>query len=223
MQKTLIPFFALMFSQYSFAGVMDELTDAQKAAVQKGEQVFVTHNVQGSPCPKTFFYQRIDATPEEAMAVLSNYELQKTYIPNLKKSQVSKQINSLTAQIDYTLKVPVPFVPDENYTMETTMSRDAEGYRSDSKLVRADTTRDSTGYIRFETLGTGTIMGYYAFVVPGSGMADLVKSQALKQVKQAANAIVKRIEKVRSDDQAMLQAEIERLRQAFATAERSRN
>lgn len=211
--------FVLVAPFQGFAGeVYDELNDAQKAAIQRGKQVFLTEDVPGAPWPRTFVYQRIEATPEEAMAVFFDVERQKDYVPNLKKSKISKVIDARTREIDYTLKVPVFFIPDEDYTVRTVLSTFDNGaaYRTDWTLVRADTTKESVGSARFEALGTGTILGYVNFVRPGSSFADAVENKAMKQVQETVRATVKQIETIRLKHRDVLENELEALRAALS-------
>jgi hypothetical protein len=205
-----------VFAQPVLAGVYDELTADQKAAVQNGEQVMITVEVDKAPWPKAFIYQRVDATPEECAAVFSDYELQVSYVPELKKSKISKRIDKRTTLVDYTLNVPWP-LSDENYTVRDTVGTYDGGasYRVDWKLVRADSTRHSVGDARFERLGTGTIFRYYNFVVPGSSMAGAVKDKAMRQVKAVAKAIATQVEKERREYTALLERQLNELREAL--------
>lgn len=198
-------------------GAYDELTDAQKAQLQVGEQVFFTVDVEGSAWPKVFIYQRIDSTPEEAVAVFWDIELQPSYISSLKKAQIIAKPDRRTVEAAYTVDVPV--LADESYTTRSTVrTYDQEGpsYRVDWEKITADTTQHIEGNARFESLGTGTIMAYYNFVIPGSGMAGWVKSKALKQVRETADAIVQQVELEIKEKQDLLQTQISEIREAVA-------
>lgn len=210
--KSVFALVAAFIAAPAFAGgIYDSLSPAEQARIQKGEQVFKTEET-GAAWPKAFLFQRIQATPEEAMAFFSDIELQKSYVPNLLKSKISKWTSKNVVVADYTLKVPV--LSDENYTVADTLSSYDNGasYRVDWTLVRADSVKATTGYAKFESLGTGTILAYYNYVIPGSSMAGLVKNKAMQQVKDTGNAIVKAIEKTRVENNALLQKQIEALR-----------
>lgn len=209
---------ASMSGAVQAGGIYDELTDAQKDKIQKGEQVFFTENVAGSEWPRAYVYQRIEATPEESAAVFFDFERHKNFIPNLKKSKISKVIDPRTFEVDYTLKVPTFFLPDEDYTVRNQLSSydDGASYQIAWKLVRADTTKDSVGNVRFEALGTGTIMGYINFVKPGSSLADMVKGKAMKQVQDTAKAMRRQIETERTKERELLEEQLKALRSALS-------
>ncbi len=200
------------FHAPAFAGVYSDLTPDQQNSVQKGETVFIAKEVDGAPWPKAYIYVRIDSTPEEAAAVFSDYNSQKNYIPNILKSQISKQVSKTAVNVDYTVHIPV--LSDESYTVEDTLSAYDGGtsYKVEWKLVRADSTKSSDGYARFETLGTATIMAYYNFVVPGSSMAGLVKKQAMKQVQDVVKAVRTQVEKERTGGRELLDKQIQTMR-----------
>jgi hypothetical protein len=195
----------------------DELTPAQQATVQKGQLVFFTVDSPESPWPKAYFYKRIEATPEESVAVFCDFDLQHTYIPSLLKSSISKRVSSRTFDVDYTLDIPVPFFPDENYTIRDTVSNPKldENYRVDWTLVRADTMKATVGNVRYERLGTATLMAYYNFVTPDGSFASLVKDQALQGMKDTVLAFARQTEFERKNDSALLQRQVEVLRAAL--------
>jgi hypothetical protein len=97
-----------------------ELTGEQQATINNGGQVFLTWDVSGSAWPRACVYQHIDAMPEEAAAVFTNYERHLTFIPKLLKSTISRVIDPVTAEVDYTLSVPI--VADEHYTVRPRLS-----------------------------------------------------------------------------------------------------
>jgi hypothetical protein len=204
----------LGISNLAQAGIFDGLTPDQQAAVQNGEQVFVTQDVSGAPWPKVFIYQRLDATPEEAAAVFSDYALQSSYMPKLKKSALSTRSSKTTVDIDYTLSMPWP-LSDQNYTTRDTVSEAGGTYSVTWSLVRGDAVKRSDGTISFEALGTGSVMSYYNFVIPSSSFAGALKNQATEQVKAVAGAFLDQVAKERSDDQDQLQQQIQALRDAL--------
>jgi len=203
-------------SMQVWAGAYDELTGDQQASLRRGEQVTITQDVASSSWPKITVYQPIKATTEEVTAVFTDYELHRSFIPGLSKSKISKRYNPRDVEIDYTLKIPV--VSDESYTVRNKLSSYGNGasYRVDWTLVRADTTKDTVGNVRMERMGDQTLMAYYNFVIPGSGMADLVRNQALKQVKDTAKAIAQQVNYERANNQAQLQRQVKALQDALA-------
>jgi hypothetical protein len=189
------------------AGIYQELTPDQQNQLNSGEQVFNTVDVDGAPWPKVYIYQLIKATPEDAMAVFSDYNLQKSYIPNMLKSQITSH-NGATTTVDYTLHVPI--LSNENYTIRDVISSydGGQAYRMDWNLVRADTTKSTVGNVRFEKYGSETVMAYYNFVVPGSSFASFVRGKAIQAVKDTCNAIASQVETEATDNQTLLQQQL---------------
>jgi hypothetical protein len=200
-------------SQVTWAGVYDGLTPEQKSKIQAGQQVVVTQDAAGSAWPKVWVYQRIESTPEEAAAVFTDFESAPSYIPNLKKAKISKRIAKNIFEIDYILEVPV--FADEEYTVRDVVTSYDRGasYQIEWSLVRASSTKSSNGYAKFEALGSGTIMAYYNFVVPGAFGSGMVKERAMRQVRDTVNLTVKQVEKQRTSNRAGLDRQIQVLRQ----------
>jgi hypothetical protein len=194
------------------AGIYDGLTPDQKNKVQSGQQVVVTQEAAGSAWPKVWVYQRISSTPEEAAAVFADFELAPSYISNLKKAKISKRVSKNTFEIDYLLSVPV--LADEAYTVRDVVTSYDQGaaYQVEWNLVRATSTKSSTGYAKFEALGTGTIIAYYNFVVPGAFGSGLVKDRAMRQVRETVDLTVKQVEKLRGSNRSLLDKQIQALR-----------
>jgi hypothetical protein len=194
------------------AGIYDSLTPDQQNKVQNGQQVVVMQEAQGSPWPKLWVYQRVEATPEESAAVFADFELAQTYVENIKKSKISKRLAKNILEVDYSLSVPV--LADEDYTVtdKVTAYDGGASFLVEWNLVKATSTKSSTGYAKFERLGNATILAYYNFVVPGAFGSGLVKDRAMKQVRDTVTATGKQIEKERTANRALLDKQIQSLR-----------
>ena len=215
-------------AQSPAAPITAELTAAQRSVVNSGKQLFVTVDVKGASWPRTIVYRVVAATPEEAAAVFTDYARHASYIPELKKSVVSRVVDAATAEVDYTLDVPI--FPDEDYTVRDRLRRyavaadtAAAAYRVDWTLVRASSTKSTVGHVRFEpyrhprTGQAATLMAYDNFVVPGSSLAGvgLVRRQAMRQVQATAESIALEVERQRRADPAAIQHSVARLRAAL--------
>ncbi len=190
------------------AGIYDGLTPDQKNKIQSGQPVVVMQEAVGSAWPKVWVYQRVSATPEESAAVFADFELASTYVENLKKSKISKRVSKNSFEVDYLLSVPV--LSDEAYTVRDVVSSYDNGssYQVEWNLVRATSTKASTGYAKFEALGTGTLLAYYNFVTPGAFGSGLVKDRAMKQVRDTVAVTVKQIEKEHTSNRELLDRQI---------------
>lgn len=212
--KSIISLIALFISSAVFAGAFEELKPEDQKKVQNGEQVSYTQDDSSSAWPKITIYERIDSTPEEAAAVFTDYELQKTYIKNILKSKVVKTVDRATVQVAYALDASIM---TEHYTVEDHVSAydGNSSYRIDWNFIEADSTEDIVGHVRFERLGTATLMIYYNFVTPGSIFAGAVKNKAMQQVKDTAHAVREQVERERKENQALLQKQLQALRTAL--------
>ena len=203
--------------QRGHAQAAEELTTEQRRTIDDGRQVFLTWDVSGSAWPRACVYQHIDAMPEEGAAVFTNYERHLAFIPNLRKATISRVIDPVTAEVDYTLRVPI--VADEHSTVRDRLSTYSGGasYKIEWTLVRATSTKATEGSVRFEPHRDGTLMAYCNLVTPGARLAGLgfVKSRAMAQVREAARAIVTEVERERAGNRALLDAELRTLRSAL--------
>jgi hypothetical protein len=201
----------------------DEMTAEQKRVFDGGGQVFVARDVAGSPWPAVVVYQHIDATPEAAAAVFIDYERHRAYIPGVRQARVSLVVDPATVEVDYVLDVPM--FADERYTVRNRVStyEGGDSYRVEWALVRASSTKATTGHVRFEPHldagrgEPGTVMAYSNSVTPGSGLARVgfIKARAMRQMRETASAIVTRVEAERAADPALLSRQIDALRAAL--------
>jgi hypothetical protein len=167
----------------------------------------------------------VAATPDEAAAVFIDYERHREFVPSTKLSRVSRTITPADVEVDYVVALPI--VSDEEYTVRDRLSRDGTGgYRVDWTLVRASSTKATTGHARFtpavdpRTGAAGTRFEYHNFVTPGSRIASLgfIKSRALREMEETARAFASRMETERGRPDAMRVA-LERFRSALAAAD----
>lgn len=214
----------ILGAQSSFAAILDELTPADQEKVKNGEQVayFPKSDMPGAPWPICKVYQWINATPEEAMAIFTDYELQKTYVPDLIKSQISKQDKTVT-DVDYTISLPMNF-GKESYTAHDTISSYDSGasYQVKWTVTPTSSIKVSEGDARFEpmdsTKGKGTILAYNSFIYPtrwGVTMGWVIE-RAKKEVTDTVTAISKQIDTERQTQQDLVNKQIQTLRDALA-------
>lgn len=202
-----------------------ELTPEQRAVIDSGQDVFMTWPASESPWPRACVFRYVDASPTEATAVFANYERHVAYIPDLTKAKISRVIDPATVEVDYRLRVPI--VADEDYTVrDHVRSVGDTSFVVDWTLVRATSTKATTGNVRFEPYRrptsprAGTLMAYCNLVTPGSRLAGLrfIRSRALSQVRATARAIAAEIERQRARDPERLAAELRALHAALPDA-----
>ena len=194
-----------------WAGILDELDETQRSLLETGSQVVVLEDIEGKPWPRVSVYSRVDASPPEVAAIFFDYASAKSFVPNLLKSEVSRQISPTTAEVDYGLKVPI--FPDEFYTVRSEVrALKPEGYSIDWTLVRAVMTKHSMGSFRVEPHKEKAIFCYRNLVIPASNVAKLLRGSAIKQMKDTASAIESHVEKEKQENPAALKQKVGALR-----------
>jgi len=190
------------------------LDPKQIEEVARGEQVCLLQEVAGNPWPRVRVYQKVAATPQEVAAVFFDYKNAKSYVPNVIKSHISRQVTPCVAEVDYAIDVPV--LPDEYYTALNTLTSETDGgYLVTWSLIRALQTKGSVGSLRIERWKDGAVIRYTNLVTPSSFMAGLLKGIAIDQIKSTVRAIVARVERQRSDKPDDLKEEIHALESAL--------
>lgn len=201
------------------ARLIDQLSPENQAALkEEGVQIVFTQNQPG-PWPKITIFQKIKATPEECMAVFSDFELQEKYIPRMVSSKIINRPDALTADVESVLDLPRPF-GSESYVMRERIGSYSLGgielgYRTDWELVRSTSFRDAEGKAMFEEFDGGTLMFYQNGIYPSNPLAGAVKKEAIKGMRQSASAIRGQIEKEKAEQIPLLVRQIEQLRESL--------
>ena len=196
------------------SSLLEDLDAKQVEEVARGGQVVVLQAVEGNPWPRVRVYQKVSATPQEVAAVFFDYKNAKSYVPNVIKSHISRQVAPCAAEVDYGIDVPI--LPDEYYTALNTLTSETDGgYLVTWHLVRALQTKASEGNLRIEQWRDGAVIRYTNLVTPSSAMARLLKFIAIEQMKSTVRAIVTRVEKQKSDRPDALKDEVRYLESAL--------
>ena len=162
-------------SASGFAGERyDALNNDQKKTVDQGKQILIEQPLQSEEIwPTLTLYQRVEATAEEAMAIFSDYALQKEYVHRVIKSlpRVSSSENKYpkTKEIDYKLNVTdvLKLLFNPNYTLRNTISYNgvSQGYTMHWTLVQASSLEKMEGNAWIEPLQGGSSMIVYTNVI----------------------------------------------------------
>ena len=195
------------------------LTPAQLAQFERGEPVQVLQALPDSPWPRSTVYQFIESTPEQAAAVLSDYELQSSYIPRLKTSRILSTKNGET-DVQYVISIPI--YPDEHSVSRQRVVANGSEFRVEWHTVVDSTNKGSItkGSATFrpmtnpKTGRAGTLMIHDQSVVPASMFArvPMVRNKAIDASRDAAAAIRKQVEHEVTKEPSKLQAQIARMR-----------
>lgn len=206
---------SLLFAPALLASsLLEDLDFKQIGEVACGGQVCLLQEVAGNPWPRVRVYQKVAATPQEVAAVFFDYKNAKSYVPNVIKSNISRQVTPCVAEVDYGIDVPI--LPDEYYTALNTLTSETDGgYLVTWSLIRALQTKGSVGNLRIERWKDGSVIRYTNLVTPSSMMARLLKFIAIDQMRSTVRAIVTRVEKQKSDNPDTLKDEIRALESAL--------
>lgn len=190
------------------AGLLDGLTPAQKARVEAGEIVYTPQQVAKMPWPRAVVYRTVAASPQEVMAVFTNYAAAPEFVPNVVQATIVRTIQPGQQEVRYELSVPL--LPNEVYTATNTLSR-REGGKVLEVSWRAGEARyfrSSIGKIEVAPNGNGSIIRYTNLVDPGTRFASLLKGTAEKQIKETVDAIARRVEDLKINHPARLDGKV---------------
>jgi hypothetical protein len=217
---------ALMLSAPPALSRAQSISVERRAAIDSGRQVVITEKMSGLSWPRVTVYLFIPGSAEEAAAVFADFERHAAFLPNVKRSHVSRVVDSATVEVDYTLRVPI--VKDESYTVRdhlTSVLSDSvtgvRSYRVEWTLVRASSTKAADGEAVFAAYRDGTLLTYRNLVVPGSRMAGLgfIRGRAQREVEATVRAIVEQVLKERASDRALLDRQLSALRAMVGPSE----
>jgi hypothetical protein len=194
------------------------LSPDQLAKLGNGEPVQILEPV-ATPWPRSIVYQLIDATPEVCAAVLSDYELQATYIPRMKSARIVRRAGS---DVDVEYVIDIPLFSDERSISRQRVIASGQEYRVvwntvPDPAVQASITSGSATFAPMTNVRTSrpaTLMIHDQLVVPASAFArvPLVKNKAIEASRESAVAIRRQIEREVASDTARLRRQLTVLR-----------
>jgi hypothetical protein len=205
--------------------IYDQLDANQKARIQSGQYLEFTQFFQGEAWPQIVVIQRVNATPEEAMAVLADFASQSRYVYRVKSSIVHPTNDPRVVIVDYRLDLSsaVSTVFDPQYRVQNRLVKGADGsYQISWNLVSSRDISRLEGRATFEPLpGGGTLIYYSTFMTPRLDrnfiVVRLLKSQKVVDAIvrggwKALASIVAQIENLKINRPSELQADVERFR-----------
>jgi hypothetical protein len=207
------------FSRLAAAAPLEtELSASELADIRNGQQVLHTEDVAGAVWPKIYVYQKVDASPEEVEAVIADYELSPSYMPDIISCKIVQKVDPTTTDVETLWRV---IITTEDISLRYKLSTDATlstsglGYRTDWTLIKASTTKSIEGNTRLAPFEGGTLMGYYMFTVPGISLGGPIARQAVKQVVSSSQAFATQVENERKSNPALLNQQVAHLRAAL--------
>lgn len=212
-------------SVYRIPKIYDQLDASQKARIQSGQYLEFTKFFAGEAWPQVVVIQRVNATPEEAMAIFADFRSHAQYIHRVASSVVYPTADPKVSIIDYRLELSsvVSSVFDPQYRVQTRLIQGEEGsYQTAWSLVASRDMARVEGKATFEALpGGGTLIYYSTLMTPRLDrnfiVVRLLKSQKVvdsiaRGAWKALGSIVARIEYLKVNAPNEVQRDVERFR-----------
>ena len=211
----------LVASQSAMASVLDPLSVAERVEIDKGEVIVKSQDMPGSSWPSVTVYQLVNTTPEEAMAVFTNYGEQATYLRGCCGVLESRVLDAAVGgdrriqRVLYELEVPV--VANERYELREEMSKGPSGSYSVTwrKVSTGGHSDDIVGRATFEPRGGKTAFSYNNFTKINEFGAGFFADQSVERTQKTVEVMAKQMEKEQASGGAGFQRDLFRLRAAL--------
>ncbi|MFZ9596209.1 MAG: hypothetical protein ACO3A2_09040 [Bdellovibrionia bacterium] len=207
-----------------------DLTAEDQQKVTAGQLVELYRNYEGNSIvwPRSTFFKKIDATPEEAVALFFDFNHHSDFLPFVLSSEILNETGN-SAEVDY--KVTLPSFPyglaQEGYTLNYRVnSYDHNNIYSVSwHMTRSGgfTGYSEGSFTAKPLVGGGTLVIYDQFAQPRSGMSSLVHQHQvveMEKVTQKVTALIlfARIEKEGALHSVLLSEQVQALRQVLQSS-----
>ncbi|MBP1731469.1 MAG: hypothetical protein H6Q55_1898, partial [Deltaproteobacteria bacterium] len=176
------------------------------------ELIIHSKAISSCPWPEITVFGLIDVLPIEAVALFSNYQDQKKYIPDLVKSDPSRKIAENEMIVDFEMRLPWPLANSKYSTGNIFNRLDNDKYEICWYLVESDSLIDSKGIVQFIPYGKRTLLKYQALIHPDSKFASVFSSSAKGAVTKTVQAIVTYIQETKKKDPEKTQDLVNSLR-----------
>jgi hypothetical protein len=212
----------LMFaSKSASAGVIDQLSVAERFQLDSGATLVKVRDMPGSAWPAVSVYKLVDTTPEVAMADFTDYNLQARYLKECCGLLMSSVLDSAVGgdrrvqRVLYEIEVPV--VSNERYELREEMSRGEDGsYRVVWGKVSAGGRSESIfGRAMFEPVNGKTLFYYYNFTKITTPGAGFFAGESVKRTQRTVTAMARHMEQESAGGGRRLQENLARLREAL--------
>jgi len=200
-------FFALILytSPGSSMTPFAELTQTELAKLANKELIIHSKEIPGRPWPEITIFALIDVLPVEAAALFSDYKDQKTYIPDLIKSDPVKKISENEIIVDFEMHTPWPLSNSKYSTGNVFKRLENNGYEISWYLVKSDSLIDSKGMVQFIPYEKKTLMKYKSLIYPDSRFASIFSSKAESGMSKTVQAIVGYMEETKKKNPEKVQ------------------
>jgi hypothetical protein len=214
-----------------FAGTFDEvLTPAEQSQILSGAQVKRERAIPGSLWPEISVFQRVDAAPEEVVAIFFDFSIHSSIFQDadgtgIIKSEISRVVDNATYEVNYILRDKAAgIVINENYIAANRLSAvqsdcgDVIGYKVVWNGVRtSDMVQELRGQLYVEALPSGgSLIAYTNFIKPKNlPFTGILKPRAVERVRKTVLSLASATISERQNTPDVLQRQVEALKQAL--------
>ena len=194
MRKLIPLFFSVVFvATTARAEMLSELSAADRAKLESGDNVLTTIEKPGAIWPEVRIYRKVNATPQGVTDLFLDYENANSFIGNLKSAVVENEPDGNTKDVRYTVKLPVLFTI--SYLVRNRYEKTPEGYTVHWNLIDSLFAKSAVGKLRVEPHGDTAVICYANHVEPATTLVAGLRGQALKEASKTVDAIVKEAER----------------------------
>ena len=201
-----------MYASFSFAVTPPaDLTETELAKLTNKQLILHSKEVSQCPWPEITVFALVDISPAEAAALFSNYQDQKTYIPNLIKSDPARKLADNETIVDFEMRLPWPLANSKYSTANVFNRLENNEYEFCWYLVQSDSLVDSKGAVQFIPYGKMTLLRYQSLIHPDSKLATILSSRLKGGVMRTVQAIVTYMEETKKKTPEKIQKYISAL------------
>jgi hypothetical protein len=194
-------FALIIYASVSFSmAPLAELTQTELAKLTNKELIIHSREIPRCPWPEITVFTLIDVSPVEAVALFSNYQDHKTYIPDLVKSDPRRKIAENETIVDFEMRLPWPLANSKYCTGNVFTKLNDNEYEVTWYLVESDSLIDSKGTVYFTPYGRKTLLKYKSLIHPDSRLASIFMSKAKNGITRTVQAIVTYIEATKKNN-----------------------
>ncbi len=208
--------------------IYDRLNAQQRAMIQSGQHIEFLKNT-GDVWPQIVVLQKVNATPEEAIAVFSAFGRHSQYMYRVKQSVAYSTNDPTVTVVDYQLDLPtlISKIFDPRYRVQNKLTKGEDGdFKVTWQMVSSRDIARMEGVAFFEQLpGGGTLVYYSTLMSPRMEGRNFITKKLLTSQKvidsisrgggKALSSIINFIENVKATRPDILKSDLERLKEIF--------
>ena len=177
------------------ASIATEISGADRAKFDAGENVVVTVDKKDAVWPEVRIYRKARASAEVITDLFLDYEHANTFIANLEFAMVENEPDGDTKDVRYKVRLPIIF--SITYLVRNHYEKTPGGYKVSWYLLEPPfAAKSAVGSLRVESIGDGeAVICYTNHVEPSTRLISGLRGHAVKEAAKTVDAIVKEAER----------------------------